>query len=1266
MSKKMGDFTGMYKLSQTLKFELVPIGPTAANLERTGLLEQDFKRANDYPAVKCFLDDQHKKFLAKVFSEIESVDWTGLAEELEKFQKDNSRRKELENAQEKMRKTLVSIIKKDEFYKTLTESTPSKLFKHILNNEPDVITEVKTFDRFACYFKGYQENRKNIYSEEKQQTAASYRAVNDNFTKFYAITKIFTECISVHSDLMLDIISRTANLRNGEELTELLAVNNYNRYLSQNGIEFINALIGEMNYSINQYRQQHKEISSKDLPFLPILFKQILSDREGAFAVPVFANDRELCFALKDYIASNKTVMIHSEQIDLFLSLRRLFFTINNESDLFVAASGLSMISSALTGNWSSFKDAAAEYAEKFFKRKSDQEKYLKKDVYSFEEIAKWNICRNLEDGAQVPVQLAEYWHSEKVADLFKQEKELRSVVAAIAEKETDIPLRERKNDITSIKAYLDTIQELLHTLKPLCVGSEYGGDLDLQGIITEHFNVLETVIPLYNQCRNYATKKISDEVPKIKLMFNTATLADGWDSNKEAANKSILLMKDEKYFLGIVAPKAKIDFEKFSCPETEICYKKMVYKLLPGPNKMLPKVFFSKKNIDYFNPPSELLKKYEDGQHLKGDNFDISFCHELIDFFKASIFKHEDWSKFDFKFSKTSDYEGIDSFYREVAEQGYKIIFTNIPVSAIDILVEKGELFLFQIRNKDFAPGTTGKPNKATMFWKALFDEQNLNDVVFKLNGEAELFLREPAIKKEKVIHKTGEKVVNKTIVRDIQDNVAIREAIDTKLHNEIYRYVNGKLDMPLSKEAENLLNNRLDWKAGMSLGDTVGKIVVKTVTHDLIKDKRYTERKFFFHVPYTINFKSPDKPKQMNEQVLDFLRNNPDVNIIGIDRGERHLIYMTLIDRDGKIIEQKSYNIINGVDYHAKLDQRENERQEARKSWNEIGKIKDLKEGYLSGVIREIVSLMVEHHAILIMEDLNVGFKRGRTKFEKQVYQKFEKMLIDKLNYLTFKDVADPKTPGGVLNGYQLANKFDSFAKMGKQNGFIFYVPAAYTSKIDPTTGFTNLFNTKKCTNAVNRKTFFEAFDSICFDAGRNAFAFSFDYKNFKTGQTSWKTDWTVYSAEKRLVFNTRTKNSEEIFPTENILCALKKIGVQVTDGFDLKAILTNIDPESKAGAAFFSELFFAFDRTLQMRNSLSGTAEDYIQSPVLNASGEFYNSKTASADLPRDADANGAYHIALKGLYLLTEVIDKGSSKVDRIEHAEWIKFAQSRHK
>ena len=36
--------------------------------------------------------------------------------------------------------------------------------------------------------------------------------------------------------------------------------------------------------------------------------------------------------------------------------------------------------------------------------------------------------------------------------------------------------------------------------------------------------------------------------------------------------------------------------------------YEKMEYKLLPGPNKMLPKVFFAAKNIDTFQPSDRIL----------------------------------------------------------------------------------------------------------------------------------------------------------------------------------------------------------------------------------------------------------------------------------------------------------------------------------------------------------------------------------------------------------------------------------------------------------------------------------------------------------------------------------------------------------------------------------------------------------------------------------------------------------------------------------
>ena len=68
MSRNLSEFTGLYQVSHTLKFALNPIGKTEGNLQKSGLLEQDFKRAKDYPEVKKFLDDQHKKFLQKVLS----------------------------------------------------------------------------------------------------------------------------------------------------------------------------------------------------------------------------------------------------------------------------------------------------------------------------------------------------------------------------------------------------------------------------------------------------------------------------------------------------------------------------------------------------------------------------------------------------------------------------------------------------------------------------------------------------------------------------------------------------------------------------------------------------------------------------------------------------------------------------------------------------------------------------------------------------------------------------------------------------------------------------------------------------------------------------------------------------------------------------------------------------------------------------------------------------------------------------------------------
>ena len=182
--------------------------------------------------------------------------------------------------------------------------------------------------------------------------------------------------------------------------------------------------------------------------------------------------------------------------------------------------------------------------------------------------------------------------------------------------------------------------------------------------------------------------------------------------------------------------------------------YKKMIYRLLPGPNKMLPKVFMSKTGIAEYKPSQYILECYEQNKHIKSDkNFDIKFCRDLIDFFKTSINRHPEWSKFNFKFSETSEYEDISTFYREVEKQGYKIEWTYISEKEIKELDENGNYIYFRFTIRIFQKRVKEKKISYYVF-KESFSEENLKNIVLKLNGEAEVFFRKSSIKKP-IIHK-------------------------------------------------------------------------------------------------------------------------------------------------------------------------------------------------------------------------------------------------------------------------------------------------------------------------------------------------------------------------------------------------------------------------------------------------------------------------------------------------------------------------------
>ena len=1305
-TKSLSEFTNIYGLQKTLRFELVPVGKTQENLDKSKILLHDAERNVYYSEVKRIIDNQHRVLLERNLNSVpcDMFDWFklasiyfSLASKSDKKEKEEIK-KNLEKQQLDFRKKIVSLLKEDELYTILSESTPNKFFKKFNEelSEGECNPAIETFDGFACYFSGFQQNRANIYSEEAKSTAAAYRAIDVNFPKFLDNVNAVELLVEKFPKIIEGAEEELKDYLGNRKISSIFSVNNYTKCLSQKQIEFVNNVItgftlesGKkikgLNEKINLYKQQNSDVK---IPKLRTLYKQILSEKTSmSFVLDQFKSDEDVKNAIKEFYKSSILIEF-ANGYGLDSAIKSLLNKITSSDDkIYVRADALSKISSKLTGSWSTIADAlkdnviAEVIATKKKATSKDVEKAWEKEQqkrkeYSISELSALTLKGIDDNDNEFEIDIAKYWINscdEYITPVYENVKLLEKII--------DSKAKFSKEDIAIIKQALDSVQNLMHFLKVFDVSPELPRDIDFYTEYEQIYQNISNIVPLYNKVRNYVTKKPYD-TKKSKLMFDCSTLASGWDKNKESSNFSLLFTREGKYFLGIINKKfgGKVvsELEKLSSNKGDsVDFKKIVYKYLPGPNKMLPKVFFSKTGIAEFNPPKYILDGYQNECHKKSSaNFDLKYCHNLIDWFKESINLHEEWKNFDFKFSPTSSYQDISKFYNEIAKQGYKISFSYLSTEVVDSFVDSGKLFLFEIHNKDFSNGTNGKKNIHTLYWESLFCNDNLVDVSVKLNGEAELFMRKASILPEDlVVHKKDSWLVNKRYI----NGKPIRADVFKNIY-DFYNYGVGSL----SQEIENQIiecKSIEDAKLVKEKYKDENKIIVKKATHDIIKDKRFTTTKYFFHVPISLNWKEQGTGEGItfNNKVNEYLANNPDVNIIGIDRGERHLLYLSLINQKGEILVQKSYNTIesksyNGIlqstDYHEKLNQLEGNRDEARKNWETIDGIKDMKEGYLSQVVRDIADLMVKYNAIVILEDLNFGFKRGRFKVEKQVYQKFEKALIDKLNYLVFKDY-EGKSPGGVLNGYQLTDKFVSFEKLGKQTGFLFYVPAGYTSKIDPTTGFTNLFNTKSCKTGLGIKEFFSKFDSIKYEEKKNAFAFAFDFDKFKTGQNSFITKWIVYSAQDRIVYNKSLNNNrggeEEIKPTKIILDALKNCGIEnICDGFDLKNVIVSCSEDSKTDISLMKKIFYAFDKSLQMRNSKSGSDLDYIQSPVLNSYGDFFDSRNKEFEnLPQNADANGAYHIALKGLLLLKERIDVNASKVDlKISHEDWFKFVQTK--
>lgn len=1278
--------TNLYSVSKTLRFELKPQYSTLDHIRDDQIVDKGEDLKNHY---KIF-----KKILDQVFSRIinDSLDKTYLDQKYISTYQDLAfkHRDQLTDKDRAELKTLKETLKK-QIDKGLDHKDKKAIFsdpvKFLIDNESifaDLIGDnrpsIEAFNRQKGYLSGYLQNRANIFDHTTNETSVAFRIVEENLDIFLnnrLTLQHFLEKVTDKDGLLKSLQEALSQLGFKLNLEDLLSLDYFNRTLSQSDIDQYNLLIsgkslenGEklqgINEILNQYLQQHQEEKLHKIK-LKQLYKQILSEsKTESFTLDFVEDNKGFAVMLLQFIDfANQLIEEKIPLLGMIQELKNGSVSAELLSRLHLNRKNIKRLSNFIYKDYGYIEQSLEENFLSTVEGKITKkvlEEHRKQDTFTFHEILvalqKQQYEKNgtLESADQLLLPgivdfvyqnldceystLIEKVKSEKqpLLDLFKEKQLLEDQnTESHASKYSDRPFND--HEIKIIKTTLDFYKNLQNNLAFLQISDEnLKLDSEFYSEFDEFYQGLKNIIPVYNKSRNFLTKKpFSTE--KTKLIFNSPQLLDGWSKSKESDCLGTIFIKDGKYYIGIInsstnAKKTLFEPHNFASLDQGQYFEKMNLFFLSDLKRDFPKKYFSEKWHNQHPVPADLREKYDYyriDEHKDERKNDLKYHHQLISYYQDCLKKDAEWQIYQFRYKSPEEYSDVNEFLSELTPNTYKMEFTKIPAEYIKKLVDDGKMYFFQIYSKDFSEYAKGKPNLHTLYLKAVFDQKNAEEFNYnyKISGSAEIFYR-PASIEVRVTHPKNQPIKNKNKNNPKTESV--------------FRY-------------------------------------------DLCKDRRYMSDKFFLHLPVELN-RTPLLPNDssVNSMVNQVVSSRNQNYFLGIDRGERHLIYLVLIDQNGKIIKQQTLNQITSsyqektnnqtvevvTDYHDLLNDKEKLRKKNLQEWQSVENIKELKAGYLSNVVNEIGKIVIEYQPVIMLENLNTGFKNSRIKIEKQVYQKFEKALIDKFNYFMRKDL-DPSAIGGLYHALQLTKEY-SKQYNGKQNGIIYYIPASYTSNIDPTTGFISAFIQTRYENAEKAKALIEKFNDITYDADESLFCFTADYKKFSPEAKLWQQNvWQIYTNGDR-IYTFRDK--EEWQSKSYILVDEFKdffAKYQINYHNDLKTQIL-----SQTDAGFFKQLLFLLRLTLQMRNSRTADLNeadidtkkrenDYIISPVKNQYGKFYDSRKDYMDWPENADANGAYNIARKGLIMLKHLKEGLPEKrICDISTEEWVQFVEELYK
>lgn len=1330
MAKSIFDqFTHKYSLCKTLRFELKPVGKTKELLEQNNVFKKDQTIDDSYNQAKLYFDKLHQEFINEALApdKVDHIDFVAFAnfldtkatelrrlrreinearqastdtdtlqEEVRRIEEliDSERKKlfkqiveELDKEAEAWKKHYLKIgilsekdLKKENTKGVgfLTSAAVLNILKHRFPLEkdtefqkaglPSLFVEERenpgnkryifdSFDNFSGYLTRFQETRKNIYDNTGKVTALATRIVS-NFELFLANKKTFEDKYrKCHEEI-------------GFDRTGIFDPANYKHYLRQSGIETAdgkegseetyNKIIGRINQRIKEYRDtkasEAKQEGKKINKTDYPLFKTLEKQILGDLS-----KQRALIEARHD--ATEEEVFV--ERFQEFITLNQTRF---EEAKNFMRRFFEEEFANEYEGIFiksSTINTISRRWFADFYQFESQLPQAAKnKDERDTIKVKKFvtltDIKRAIESLGEAPFK--EAYYTEKIIRL--EQPNWQGFLAVWRHEFESLFLDELREGATTVKGYNSCHKEA----KTLTSFSKIRNKNEIAKVK----NYADATLRIY-QLMKYLALDERDLADQQGISTNFYAELDTY-------SKDFDFIRYYNSFRNFVTKKTyqedkiKLNFEKGNLLGG--------WAESPEGNAQFYGYILRKDSKYYLgiSTNSTILdaKKHKDIAPKEGDEYYEKMLYRQLK--STSIYGSAYLGKYGSKYAddklKLTDQELIarvknllSDKYTHIYPELQEVVNTNYD-SANELAKAISALSLYSL---EFKPVSTEYIDAG------VYESSNRTNYLYMFEITNKDFLEgakgRPNIHTLYFKHLFSEANLKKPIIK-----------------------LSGGAEVFYRSKSENIEKHK----------DKQGK--------EVVAHKRYAEEKLLFHLPIVINM-DDGRPSKFNSEINAFLANNPNINIIGLDRGEKHLVYYSIINQQGEILNQGSLNTINGQNYYQKLVEREKERRENRQSWNPVTKIKDLKHGYVSQVVRKIVDLAIEYNAIIVMEDLNMRFKQVRGGIERSVYQQLEKQLIDKLNYLTFKD-REPTEPGGILNGYQLAAPFETFEKMSKQTGIIFYTQAEYTSITDPLTGFRKNIYINNSAPQTKIKNALGKFDAIGWDEEEQSYFFTYNPINFtdkKSKNNTLDKTYTVYSKVPRI----RREKDKNGYWQHSLIDLNQKFrelfelwDFERPDAEDLREEMLRKETDSELAGkrmfdgkerSFYHAFIYLFNLILNLRNSFSEQwkiekdengnikAEninadnvDFIVSPVKPFFSTYaehkgqvisprnfadFDAKIKAKDADRirqefNGDANGAYNIARKGVIILENISKKPNKPDLYVSKNDWDKHTQDK--